>query len=155
MKIRVIAVGKCKEKYVSEGIKVYLNKLRHYCHLELVEIKDVETSGSQEQVKEREAVSISNFLKDDYTLVCLDENGKQFTSEQWAAILQQYQNRSVKNLIFVIGGAFGIHHSLMSKAELKLSLSRMTFNHEMVRIFFLEQLYRGFTILKNEKYHNP
>lgn len=155
MKITVIAVGKCKEKYVLEGIKVYLNKLRHYCNLEVVEIKDVDTSGSQEQVKEREAVSICKFLKGDHTLVCLDENGKQFNSEEWAAILQQYQNRSVKNLIFVIGGAFGIHHSLLSRAELKLSLSMMTFNHEMVRIFFLEQMYRGFSILKNEKYHNP
>lgn len=155
MKITIISVGKSKEKYVSEGIKIYLNKLRHYCNLELIEIKDVETSGSQEQIKEREAVSISKFLKGDHTLVCLDENGKQFTSEEWAAILQQYQNRSVKNLIFFIGGAYGIHHSLLSKAELKLSLSKMTFNHEMVRIFFLEQLYRGLSILKNEKYHNP
>lgn len=155
MKITLITIGKTKEKYVLEGIKIYQNKLRHYCNLEYIEIKDADPSGSSEQIKEKEAAMIAKHIKNESLLICLDEHGKQFTSEEWAECIQQYQNKSVKNLIFIIGGAFGIHQNLLSQSNLKLSLSKMTFNHEMVRLFFLEQMYRGYTILKNEKYHNP
>ena len=155
MKITLIAVGKSKEKYLIDGIKIYQNKLKHYCNLEIIEIKDVEHAGGSELIKEREAMVIAKHIKSDSVIVCLDENGQQFTSESWSDCVQQFQNKSIKNLVFVIGGAFGIHNSLLSQSQLKLSLSKMTFNHEMVRLFFLEQLYRAYTIIRNEKYHNP
>ena len=156
MNIKLLVVGKTDEKYLQEGIGVYVGRLKHYVNFELVVIpalKD-QKGASPDEIKEREAVLILKQLEKSDRIVLLDEHGKEHTSVGFSQYMQKQMNAGVRNLAFVVGGAFGFAPSVYAAAHDKLSLSAMTFNHQMVRLFFVEQLYRAFTILNHEPYHN-
>ena len=156
MKIKLIAIGKTDEKYLEEGIEKYLKRLKHYTPFELTVIPDIKQGGkfTAEKLKEEEGKLILQKLQEGDQLVLLDEKGKNFTSTEFANFLQKKLNTVNTNLVFVIGGAFGFSPAVYQRANEQISLSRMTFSHQMVRLFFTEQLYRGFTILRGEKYHH-
>jgi 23S rRNA (pseudouridine1915-N3)-methyltransferase len=156
MKIKLIAIGKTDEKYLEEGIEKYLKRLKHYNPFELLVIPDIKQGGkfTAEKLKEEEGKLILQKVQEGDQLVLLDEKGKNFTSLEFANFLQKKMNTVNASLIFVIGGPFGFSPAVYQRANEQISLSRMTFSHQMVRLFFTEQLYRGFTILRGEKYHH-
>jgi 23S rRNA (pseudouridine1915-N3)-methyltransferase len=156
MRITLILVGKTTEEYIKEGISIYENRLKHYIPFEIKIIPDVKLSknSSHEQLKTAEGVAILKSLKDGDVLYLLDEKGKEFTSTNFSKFLENKMNESVKNVVFVVGGAFGFSQDVYKRANDKISLSKMTFSHQMVRLFFTEQLYRAFTIIKRESYHH-
>jgi 23S rRNA (pseudouridine1915-N3)-methyltransferase len=147
-------IGKTDEKYLMEGTEKYLKRLQHYVKIDWQEFKDVKAGLTPDETLKREAELILSKVKSDDTLILWDEHGEHLTSRQMAAYLERSQNQSIKSLIFLIGGAFGFHESLRTRAHHSLSMSRMTFSHQMIRIFIAEQIYRAYTIIKNEKYHN-
>ena len=156
MKITLFSVGKTEEKYLNEGIDIYLKRLKHYIKLEVAEIPELKnTKGlSQEQQKAKEAELISKKLNPNDFVVLLDERGQELSSLQFADLLNKRMLASTQNLVFVIGGPYGFDSSIYLRANEKLSLSKLTFSHQMVRLFFAEQVYRAFTILKGEPYHH-
>ena len=156
MKTELWAIGKTSEPYLEEGMALYQKRLGYYLKFGLEIIPDVRKAGklSPDQLKVKEAESVLRRLQPGDFLVLLDEAGKQRTSESFAGLLNHKMQMSYKRLIFLIGGAYGFSPELYARADGKLSLSRMTFSHQMVRLFFLEQLYRAMTILNNEPYHN-
>lgn len=146
MNIKLIVISKTDIPYIQEGIDVYVKRLKHYVNFDLDVIpalKD-QRGASPDEIKEREADRI----------ILLDEHGKEHTSVGFSQYLQKQMNAGTRNLVFVVGGAFGFAPSVYKVAHDKISLSQMTFNHQMVRLFFVEQLYRAFTILHHEPYHN-
>ncbi|MBO7489627.1 MAG: 23S rRNA (pseudouridine(1915)-N(3))-methyltransferase RlmH [Bacteroidales bacterium] len=156
MNIKLLVVGKTDEKYLQEGIEVYVKRLKHYVNFELTVIpalKD-QKGASPEEIKSREAALILKQLEKSDRIVLLDEHGTEHTSVGFSQYLQKQMNAGVRNLTFVVGGAFGFAPEVYAAANDKVSLSKLTFNHQMVRFFFVEQLYRAFTILRNEPYHN-
>jgi 23S rRNA (pseudouridine1915-N3)-methyltransferase len=157
MKITLLLVGKTEEAYLREGISIYLNRLRHYIRIDFVEITELKnTRGfSQEQQRTKEAELILKKLLPIDQVILLDEKGTTLTSQQFADFLNKKAIGSVNNLVFIVGGPYGFHESVYRRANDKISLSRMTFSHQMVRLFFAEQLYRAFTIIKGEPYHHP
>ena len=148
--------GKTAFPYLETGIELYTGRLVHYLPFQLVVFPDVKNGKSlgPELLKGKEGEAILEKLKPDDFLVLLDERGKEFNSVEFAAFMGQRLRMSHKRLIFLIGGAFGFSKAIYDRADLKLSMSRLTFSHQMVRLFFLEQLYRAMTILKGEAYHN-
>lgn len=156
MKVAFWAIGKTAEQYLEEGTKVYTKRLVHYLPFEMHLIPDVKKAGklSAEQLKQKEGEQVLAQLNPDDFLVLLDERGKIYSSKEFAQLLEQKLQLSYKRLIFLVGGAFGFSEDLYKRANDKLSLSKMTFSHQMIRLFFLEQLYRAMTILRNEPYHN-
>ena len=154
MKIRVIWIGKTNEKYLLSGIDIFIKRLQHYCTNDLIEIKDVKKSSSPEVLKMMEGQEILAKIESDDFVILLDEKGKNLTSIELSEFVAKHQLIATKRLVFVIGGAFGFSDEVYQRANFKLSLSKLTFSHQMVRLFFYEQLYRAFTILRNEKYHN-
>lgn len=156
MKIRFFVVGKTSFDDLKVGEQRYQQRLGHYCTFERIEIPDVKNPKalSQAQIKEKEGALILAKVNPTDFLVLLDENGKQFSSIDFAAWLSQRQLQHNGAFVFVIGGAYGFSSAVYDRAQFKLSLSRMTFSHQMVRMIFLEQLYRAFSILKGEPYHH-
>jgi 23S rRNA (pseudouridine1915-N3)-methyltransferase len=154
MKIELWVVGKTAFKYLDEGIQVYEKRLKHYTSFELVVLPDVKGPLSIDALKSKEGDLILSRLTKDDVFVLLDENGKHQTSIEFSKYIDNQQVNSTKRLIFQIGGAFGFSDAVYNRANLKLSLSKMTFSHQMIRLFFVEQLYRAFTIIRGEKYHN-
>ncbi len=156
MKISLWYIGKNKQAFIEEGIKLYTKRISHYTRFELKHFKHVKNSESLSptELMKKEATLYLNELQAGDSLILLDENGKELNSRQFAAFLEQKQMIATKHLIFAIGGAYGFSKELKQKAAGKISLSKMTFSHQLIRIIFLEQLYRGFTIIKGEKYHN-
>lgn len=156
MIIKLIVVSKTDVPYLLTGIDEYVGRLKHYCDFELVTIPALKGMGKApaEEVKEREGEQILKQLAKADAVVLLDEHGKEYTSVGFAEMLQAHMNRGTRTLAFVIGGAYGFSPSVHAAATQKMSLSQLTFNHQMVRLFFLEQLYRAHTILRHEKYHN-
>lgn len=155
MKIKVITIGKTDENYLQEGIEKYLQRLKHYADVELIVVKDVK-QGKKNNIpvqKEAEGKLILDLVKPNDYLVLLDEKGEQYTSVNFSNYLQKRMN-SGNDLVFVIGGPFGFSDRIYEVANAKIALSKLTFSHQMVRLFFVEQLYRAFTILKGEKYHH-
>ncbi|MFY7666751.1 23S rRNA (pseudouridine(1915)-N(3))-methyltransferase RlmH [Flavobacterium sp.] len=156
MTLKLMAVGKTDDKQLEALTDRYVNRLKHYIKFEidfLADIKNVKNL-SEAQQKEKEGQLILAKVANTDFLVLLDERGKSFTSEAFAEYLQQRMNSGVKNLIFVIGGPYGFSEAVYERANAKISLSAMTFSHQMIRLFVVEQLYRGFTILRNEPYHH-
>ena len=151
-----MVVGKTAFPYLENGCDVYKNRLIHYCDLTIEIIPDIRNAGSMDKIKlvQLESQEIRNRIKPGDYVVLLDENGKQLSSEGFSTQLNKWQLSGIKRIVFVIGGAFGTDEQLKLKSDLKLSLSMMTFSHQMIRLIFLEQLYRAFTILKNEQYHH-
>jgi 23S rRNA (pseudouridine1915-N3)-methyltransferase len=155
MKIELWVVGKTAFKYLEEGIALYEKRLKHYTTFELVVLPDVKNPPlSTDALKTKEGELILNRLTKDDVLVLLDENGKQQTSMEFSKFIENQQINATKRVVFQIGGAFGFSEAVYNRANFKLSLSKMTFSHQMIRLFFVEQLYRGFSIIRGEKYHN-
>lgn len=156
MNIKLIVVSKTDVPYLQAGIDEYVGRLKHYCDFELVVVPALKNAGkaSPDEVKEREGELILKQLAKVDQVVLLDEHGTEYTSVGFADYLQRQMNAGVRSLAFVVGGAYGFSRAVYSAANQKISLSQMTFNHQMVRLFFLEQLYRAHTILRHEKYHN-
>ena len=156
MKILLIQIEKTTDLYLIEGVKIYTERLKNYIQFStetIVMPKAVRQKPIEEQ-KRAEALEILKLVEPSDYLICMDEHGKQFTSIQFAEFLNKRMVSGCKRLVFLIGGPFGIDSSILTKASYTLSLSEMTFSHQMIRLFFNEQLYRGFSILKNEKYHH-
>lgn len=156
MKIVFWSVGKTHEPYVKQGIEDFSKRINNYFKQEWENLLPPKNAGklSADDLKKAEAdIILSRIEKDDY-LIALDENGKQFTSEGLANHIQQCANSSVKKIIFLIGGAYGLHASVMQRAQYQWSLSKLVFPHQLVRLILAEQVYRACTILRNEKYHH-
>lgn len=156
MNIRLLAIGKTDNKALQSLIDDYQKRLSFYIKFDLEIIPDIKNVKhlSEAQQKEKEGELILNKLTPTDQLVLLDENGKHFSSMGFSEELQKKMNSGVKTLVYVIGGPYGFSDAVYQKAQGKIALSSMTFSHQMVRLFFIEQLYRGFTILKNEPYHH-
>ncbi|WP_029036476.1 23S rRNA (pseudouridine(1915)-N(3))-methyltransferase RlmH [Salinimicrobium xinjiangense] len=156
MTIKLLTIGKTDDAALQNLIDTYVNRLGHYNRFEPEIIPDLKKTKnlSVDQQKTAEGKLILDKLNTSDFVVLLDENGKQFSSEGFSEYIQKRLNSGMKQLIFIIGGPYGFSEELYSRADGKLSLSKMTFSHQMVRLFFVEQLYRAFTILKNEPYHH-
>jgi len=155
MKVKLIVVGKTDEAYLNEGIGKYVDRLKHYIDFEIITIPDVKLGKKKNAVlqKEKEGeLILSKINKSDF-LILLDENGKEYSSIGFSELIQKRMNAST-NFSFVVGGPFGFSKNVYSRANTKLSLSQMTLSHQMIRLFFVEQLYRACSILKGEKYHH-
>lgn len=156
MRIRLIQLGKNQDAFIEEGIAFFQKKLKHYCTFEIVVLPALKQASklSQEELKKLEGELLLKTF-DSKSLVCLlDERGKKYNSTQFARQLDAWALAGRSQLDFVIGGAFGFSDAVYQRAEAQLSLSEMTFSHQLIRLIFLEQLYRGFTILRNEPYHH-
>jgi len=156
VKIEAWFIGKTSPAYLQIGLDDFTGRIKKYVPFETVIIADIKEAGSYASkdrlLKEGEKV-FQKLNPQDY-LILLDEGGKEFSSVQFSQFIEKELNKSYKKLIFLVGGSFGFSPELQQRANLKISLSKMTFSHQMVRLFFLEQIYRGFTILNNEPYHN-
>ncbi len=156
MTIKLLAIGKTDNKELQSLIDEYTRRLGFYIKFSLEIIPDIKNvkNLSEEQQKQKEGTLILNKLTPTDVLILLDEKGKQFNSVDFSGYLQKHMNSGIKQLVFVIGGPYGFSQDVYNKSNGKISLSKMTFSHQMVRLFIIEQLYRGFTILKNEPYHH-
>jgi 23S rRNA (pseudouridine1915-N3)-methyltransferase len=156
VKVECWFIGKTADRYLQEGIDKYAKRLPHYLPFVQAVLPDIKNGGKlqPEQLKAKEAELVLNRLKPQDGLILLDERGKQYTSNELAYWLDGQLQAPYRRLIFLVGGAFGFDESIYQRANGKLSLSKMTFSHQMVRLFCLEQLYRAMTILRNEPYHN-
>ena len=156
MKIVLVVVGKTNEKYLIKGISDYQKRLKYYTNFQIVEISNIKNAKNfleTELIKKEGEMILKQINTSDY-LVLLDDKGNNFSSPRFTEKLQQWMISGKKRLVFVVGGAYGFSQEVYNRGNEKLSLSRMTFSHQMVRLFFVEQLYRGYTILNNEPYHH-
>jgi 23S rRNA (pseudouridine1915-N3)-methyltransferase len=156
MTIKLIAIGKTDNADLQSLMDDYIKRLGFYIKFSIDIIPDIKNvkNLSEEQQKQKEGELILNKLSATDILILLDENGKQLNSVNFSEYLQKHMNSGIKQLVFVIGGPYGFSNDVYEKSNGKLSLSKMTFSHQMIRLFFIEQLYRGFTILRNEPYHH-
>ncbi|UTW62997.1 23S rRNA (pseudouridine(1915)-N(3))-methyltransferase RlmH [bacterium SCSIO 12741] len=156
MKIRVISVGKTQEKYLLTGMQEYQKRLSRFTRMEWVEIPALRKgkSLSEKETKDQEGKLILSEIGPSDFVVLLDEKGKEYSSEKWARQMDKWMQGTHKSLVFVIGGAYGFSEDVYQRSQDKLALSQMTFSHQMIRLFFIEQIYRGFTILKGMPYHH-
>lgn len=156
MKITLLTVGKTDRDWVRQGLDIYVSRLKHYIPFTLTEIPELKNVSalSKDQIKVKEGELILKNVRATDDLILLDEHGKEYSSTQLAKILQDKISYECKDIVFVIGGAYGFSEAVYARANSKLSLSKMTFSHQMVRTIFAEQLYRAFTIMKGEPYHH-
>ncbi len=156
MKITLILNGKTEDDYLIKGISIYEQRLKHYIPFEMIVIPALKNAKalSIEQQKQKEAELLLKNVQPSDRLILLDELGKELGSVQFSEFIQQQMNSGIKNLVFVVGGPYGFSDEVYKRANGKVSLSKMTFSHQMVRLFFIEQLYRAMTILRNEPYHH-
>jgi len=156
MKITFLAVGKTSTDYIKTGLKLYAARIPHYIPFDIKEISDIRLGKSQDQERQKELEGnaiLKEVSSSDY-LCLLDERGKEYTSHQFAEFISNKMISLPAKLIFVVGGPFGFSPAVYNRADSEISLSKMTFSHEMVRLFFIEQLYRSMTIIRNEPYHH-
>ena len=156
MKIKLIVIGKTKSKFLLDGENEYQKRLKHYCKFSELIIPDIKNGSklSKKELKEKEGNLILASLKNSDYVILLDDKGLTLSSIDFAEFLNKKMVSRANELVFIVGGAFGFSESVYKRANTKLSLSKMTFSHQMVRLIFKEQLYRAFTILKGEKYHH-
>ena len=156
MNIVLLTVGRTDVKWVKEGLDLYASRLVHYVPFSVNEIPELKkvSALTKQQIKEKEGELILTQLSPSDVLILLDEHGREFRSLEFADYVQRQLSSGARNLVFVIGGAYGFSEAVYSRAQGKISLSRMTFSHQMVRTVFAEQLYRAFTILRGEPYHH-
>ena len=156
MRINLLCIGKTDDKEIQNLIKYYQNRLPKHWNFEKVEIPDVKNAKnlSPDLLKKEEAKLFLNQTENSDFVVLLDEKGKQFTSREFAAKIENWMNSSVKKVSFFIGGAYGFSDGIYERANEKMSLSKMTFTHQMIRLFFVEQIYRADQILLGKPYHN-
>ncbi|MDE6409030.1 MAG: 23S rRNA (pseudouridine(1915)-N(3))-methyltransferase RlmH [Muribaculaceae bacterium] len=156
MEIELLTVGKTTVKFVSDGIEEYLKRLKHYLPYRITAIPDIKKNASLSTERQKEAEGeniLSKLLPSDY-VVLLDERGKEYSSMEFSGFIEKQMIAGRKRVVFVVGGPYGFSQPVYERADSKVSLSRMTFNHEMVRLFFTEQVYRAMTILRGEPYHH-
>ena len=156
MKIVLLSVGKTSNDYAKTEFGSYVKRLSHYIDFESIEIPNIKNSKnlSKIELKRKEGGAIIRLMLPNDYIILLDENGVNLNSIDFSKKMQKYMLNSYKRIVFVIGGAFGFSNEIYDLSNEKLSLSKMTFSHQMVRLFFIEQLYRSFTIINNEKYHH-
>lgn len=156
MQITLLCIGKTGKKFLEEGEETYLKRLKHYIPFSMQIIPDIKQAKNltEEQIKQKEGELLLDKIQNSDTVILLDERGKHFSSVDFAQYLQDLFNKGGKNLIFIIGGPYGFSDAVYQRANGKVSLSAMTFSHQMIRLFFIEQVYRAMTILKNEPYHH-
>lgn len=156
MKITLLTIGKTEDKYLNEGIDIYLKRLKHYISFKILEIPELKNtkSLSQEQQKTREAELIFKNIQSTDHVILLDENGKELSSRGFSVFLNKKMVGGLQHLVFIVGGPYGFSDELYARSNDKLSLSKMTFSHQMIRLLFTEQLYRALSILKGEPYHH-
>lgn len=155
MNISVVSVGKVKEKYLRDGIEEYRKRLTRYCNIELIEVPDEKAPENlspreEEQVKKKEGQAILKHIKENAYIIALAINGKQLSSEELADFISERAMNGDSNLVFVIGGSLGLSKDVLNRADYKLSFSKMTFPHQLMRMILLEQVYRGYRIIKGE-----
>ena len=156
MKITLLTVGKTDRDWVRQGLDIYVSRLKHYIPVSMVEIPELKNVSalSKEQIKAKEGELILKNIRPADDLILLDEHGREYTSVELAKVIQEKISYTGKDMVFVIGGAYGFSPDVYSRANSRISLSKMTFSHQMVRAIFAEQLYRAFTIMKGEPYHH-
>lgn len=156
MKITLLTVGKTDKDWVRQGLDIYVSRLKHYIPFSIVEIPELKNAAamSKEQIKTKEGELILKNIRSTDDVILLDERGKEFSSVEFAKIIQDKISYVGKDIVYVIGGAYGFSDAVYQRADSKLSLSRMTFSHQMVRAIFAEQIYRAFTIMRGEPYHH-
>lgn len=156
MRITLLTVGKTDKDWVRQGLDIYTSRLKHYIPFSIVEIPELKnvSSMSREQIKVREGEIILKNIKPGDDMILLDERGRTYSSLEFAKLLQDKISYAGKDIVFVIGGAYGFSQAVYDRAGSKMSLSRMTFSHQMVRAIFAEQIYRAFTIMRGEPYHH-
>jgi 23S rRNA (pseudouridine1915-N3)-methyltransferase len=156
MKIKLIYVGKTSKRFLEDGEKEYTKRLKRYVPFEVVELPDIKNAKkrSEEEIKSLEAETILKHIKPNDLVILLDEKGKELTSVKFSKYIQKQFNSGSQGLVFIIGGPYGFSASVYERANDQLALSKLTFSHQMIRMFFIEQLYRALTILKGEPYHH-
>lgn len=156
MKINLLCIGKTDDKEIKNLINYYLTRLPRHWNFEITEIPDVKNARNltPDLLKKEEAKLFLNIIENTDLVVLLDEKGKQFTSREFAKKLDSYQNNSIKKICFLVGGAYGFSEEMYQRAQEKISISKMTFTHQMIRLFFVEQIYRADQILQGKPYHN-
>ena len=156
MKITLILNGKTEDDFIIKGFAAYEQRLKHYISFETIVIPALKNTKAMSilQQKQKEGDLILKSIQSSDRLILLDENGKEYNSVGFSEFIQQQMNSGIKNLVFVVGGPYGFSEEIYKRANGKISLSKMTFSHQMVRLFFIEQAYRAMTILKNEPYHH-
>ena len=156
MKITLLTVGKTDKDWVRQGMEIYVSRLKHYIPFSVVEIPELKNVSAltKDQIKTREGELILKNIKPTDDLILLDERGKEYTSVELAKVIQDKLSYVGTDMVYVIGGAYGFSDAVYQRANSKISLSRMTFSHQMVRAIFVEQIYRAFTIIKGEPYHH-
>jgi 23S rRNA (pseudouridine1915-N3)-methyltransferase len=157
MKIELWQVSKTKERYLQDGVKIYIDRLKHFCKLSTIDFKEEKTSKNSviKIVQEKESKQFIQKFSDQHYIVLLDEKGKQYTSRGFSSFIEKRKMDSYKTkTVFIIGGAYGFSDEIRKRANAIISLSSMTYSHQMIRLFFLEQLYRAFTIINGHSYHN-
>tara|TARA_B100000902_G_C27322387_1_gene925600 strand:+ start:4630 stop:5100 length:471 start_codon:yes stop_codon:yes gene_type:complete len=155
MKIVLLVIGKTNQQYIIDGINDYSKRLKYYANFEMIELPAIKSKNkNKEQIKIDEGARIQKYFKKDDYIILLDEKGDDFTSLNFSVKMRKWLLHNTKNIVFVIGGAYGHSDLLYKYSHYKLSLSKMTFSHQLIRLFFLEQLYRSFTIINNHPYHN-
>lgn len=156
MKITLLTVGKTDVEWVRKGLDLYVSRLKHYIAFSLEEIPELKNVSalSQEQIKEKEGDLILSKIRTADDVVLLDEKGKEYRSVEFADFIAKKMACSGRDMVFVVGGAYGFCKRVYDRADGKISLSKMTFSHQMVRTIFAEQIYRAFTIIKGEPYHH-
>ncbi len=156
MTIKLLGIGKTDDPALQNLTEVYIKRLSFYNRFEFELIPDIKNAKNldENQQKHKEGELLLNKIAASDFVVLLDENGKQYSSEAFSEFIQKRLNSGLKQLVFIIGGPYGFSEDVYKRADAKLSLSKMTFSHQMIRLFFVEQLYRAFTILKNEPYHH-
>ena len=156
MKINLLCIGKTDDKEIKNLINYYLTRLPRHWNFEITEIPDVKNARNltSDLLKKEEAKLFLNQIENTDLVVLLDEKGKQFTSREFAQKLDSYQNNSIKKICFLVGGAYGFSEEMYQRANEKISISKMTFTHQMIRLFFVEQIYRADQILQGKPYHN-
>lgn len=153
MKIKLYVIGKTNFGFVEDGLKEYIKRLTRYVSFEIITLKEGKSKNSNE-VKSIEAKNILDKINENDFLILLDNNGQEFNSLTFANYINKKQDSGINNLVFLIGGAYGFDESIYKVAKDKISLSKMTFSHQIIRLIFIEQLYRAYTILNNHPYHN-
>ena len=156
MKINLLCIGKTDDKEIKNLINYYLTRLPRHWNFEITEIPDVKNARNHtpDLLKKEEAKLFLNIIENTDLVVLLDEKGKQFNSREFAQKLDSYQNNSIKKICFLVGGAYGFSEEMYQRANEKISISKMTFTHQMIRLFFVEQIYRADQILQGKPYHN-
>lgn len=156
MKIELAVIGKTSIGYLKQGIDEYIKRLKHYVPFEIKYIDDIKNTKtiSEDQQKRTEGAKILSLLDKSDFVVLLDEHGKEYTSVQYSSYIQKRMLSGAKKVVFVIGGPYGFSQEVYDRANDKISFSKMTFNHEMIRLIFTEQLYRAYTIINHEPYHH-